>query len=276
MIATMNAPRIPRPATVAPLPASPGPASLPAAFAEQLSDLYQLVARSSHVFGSPLGPLHYPGRALDLPRFVYFGPHSSDASLRLAFYAGFDHRDLRSTLALLHLVEGLALKPDLGQGLNLSFFPVVDILGLAGLAPARGDLGEENWTRTNAPEIRLLEQDARTLGYQGFIRIATAPSQDVVTVRLRAPGRVENPAPSLEWISSEDIEPFPVRWESDAPVNTLHGPLALADDLPQHPFELTLSLPAAWPTELVREAAASILKRFVLRYRGFISYGQHL
>ncbi len=276
MIATMSTPRIPRPVTVVPLPPSPGPASLPAAFAEQLSDLYQLVARSSHVFGSPLGPLPAATRDLHLPRFVYFGPHSSDASLRLAFHAGFDHRDLRSTLALLHLVEGLALRPDLGQGLNLSLFPLVDLLGLAGLAPARGDLGEENWTRSTAPEIRLLEQDARTRGYQGFIRIATVPSQDVVTVRLRAPGRVENPAPSLELISSEDIEPFPVRWESDAVANAADGPLTLADDLPQQPFELTLSLPAAWPMELVREAAASILKRFVLRYRGFISYGQHL
>jgi hypothetical protein len=249
---------------------------LPAAFAEQLSDLYQLVSRSSHVFGSPLGPVRAPTRELHLPRFVYFGPQSSDASLRLAFYAGFDHRDLRSTLALLHLVEGLALKPDLGQGLNLSFFPLVDLLGLAGLAPTR-DLTVQNWARTAVPEIKLLEQDARRVGYHGFIRLALTPGQDVVTVRLRAPAHVENPAPPLELISSEDIEPFPVRWESDArSAEVGDGPLAIADDLPQQPFELVLSLPAAWPTELVREAAAAILKRFVLRYRGFIAYGQHL
>jgi hypothetical protein len=51
MIATMSTSRFSLPPTVAPSPASAGPASLPAAFAEQLSDLYQLVARSSHVFG---------------------------------------------------------------------------------------------------------------------------------------------------------------------------------------------------------------------------------
>ena len=271
----MSTPPSSRFPTGAPTSAGPGPASLPAALAEQLSDLYRLVQRSNHVFGSPLGPLHAPARALNLPRFVYFGPQSSDASLRLAFYAGFDHHDLRSTLALLHLVEGLALKPDLGQGLNLSFFPVVDVLGLAGLAGER-DLTAENWTRTAAPELRLLEQDARGRGYDGFIRLATAPGQDVVTVRLRAPMHVENPAPPLELISSDDIAPFPVRWESDGATAATDGPLTIADDLPQHPFELTLSLPAVWPTELVREAAASILKRFVLRYRGFIAYGLHL
>ena len=276
MIAIMSTSSSSRLKAVAPLSAPPGPASLPAAFAEQLSDLYQLVQRSSHVFGSPLGPIHLPARELHLARFVYFGPHTSDASLRLAFYAGFDHRDLRSTLALLHVVEGLALKPDLGQGLNLSFFPLVDLLGLAGLAPSR-DLAAENWARSAAPELGLLERDARRVGYHGFIRLTLTPHQDLVTVRLRAPAHVENPAPPLELISSDDTEPFPVRWESDAPSAAVSdGPLTIADDLPQQPFELTLSLPSAWSTELVREAAASILKRFVLRYRGFIAYGQHL
>src|SRR5690606_18549571 len=117
--------------------ASPAAISLPAAFSEQLSNLYQLVQRSQFLFASPLGPFHVNGRPFHLPRFVYFGPHASDAALRLAFLAGFDHRDLRPTLAVLRLVEGLALAPDLGQGLNLSFFPLLDVLGLAQVAEAR-------------------------------------------------------------------------------------------------------------------------------------------
>ena len=50
----------------------------------------------------------------------------------------------------------------------------------------------------------------------------------------------------------------------------------MADDLPVRPFELTLRLPSAWPAELYREATASILKRFIIRYRGILAYGQHL
>jgi hypothetical protein len=34
--------------------------------------------------------------------------------------------------------------------------------------------------------------------------------------------------------------------------------------------------PAAWPAELYREAVASILKRFVLRYRGIVAYAADL
>ncbi|HYP18202.1 MAG TPA: hypothetical protein VEQ65_13400 [Opitutus sp.] len=254
----------------------PPPAvSLPAAFGEQLSQLYQLVQGSRHVFGSPLGPFSAEGRQLHLPRFVYFGPNAAEAALRLSFLGGFDHRDLRSTLALLRLVEGLALKPDLGQGLNLSFFPLLDVLGLAQLAPPRA-LATQDWSKPEAPEIRLLEKEARLRAYHGFVRLETAHGEDVVTVRLRAAQPAENFAPALELISSDDTEPLAVRWESEDDAFIKEGPLGIADDLPVQPFELIVRIPAAWSMDLYAEAAASILKRFVLRYRGFISYAQHL
>jgi hypothetical protein len=252
----------------------PHDTSLPAVFGEQLADLYDLVQRSEFVFGSPLGPIKAEKRSLYLPRFVYFGPHTSDVSLRLAFTAGLDHRDLRSTLALLHLVEQIALKPDIGQGLNLSFFPLVDVLGLASLAPDRS-LAAANWSRNNEPEINLLGQDARLAGYHGFVRLETVRGQDVATVRLRFAAN-DHPTPDVELVSSDDFEPFPVRWEADADQPPVDGPLSLAGDLPVPPFELTLRLPAAWPTEQYREAAASILKRFIIRYRGILAYGQNL
>jgi hypothetical protein len=233
------------------------------------------VQRSPFVFGSPIGPFHANQRAFHLPRFVYFGPNVSDAALRLSFLAGFDHRDLRPTLALLRLVEDLASNPDLGEGLNLSFFPLVDVLGLAQVSPHRS-LTLESWARPVSPEIALLERDARGPGYHGFVRLESSFGEDVVTVRLRSPEPSENFAPSLELISSEDIEPFGVRWETDRIPHAEHGPLAIADDLPLHPFELTVRIPAAWSLDLFAGAAASILKRFVLRYRGFISYAQHL
>lgn len=248
--------------------------STPAAFSEQLSALYGLVQRSNYVFASPLGPFYANSRSYSLPRFVYFGPNSSDASLRLSFLAGLDHRDLRSTLALLHLVEGLAIKPDLGQGLHLSFFPLVDLLGLAGGRDGEG-LAEENWAQSQTKEISLLEKDARIRSYHGFVRLETG-SSDVVTVALRAPKHTENATPEIELISSEDTAPFQVRWESAGTSSAAQGPLAIADDLPLQPFELTLRIPGSWSTELYREAAASILKRFIIRYRGFISYAENL
>ncbi len=249
--------------------------SLPAAFAEQLAALYGLAERSQHVFGSPLGPFYAQGRHYHLPRFVYFGPHTSDAGVRLAFFSGLDHRDLRGTLALLHLVEGLALKPDIGQGLHLSFFPLVDVLGLARVAPER-QLSAETWISSSTPELQVLEKDIRRQGYHGFVRLESAPGEDVITVRLRAPENPAYPTPAVDFVNSSDFAPFEVRWERETNDSQRMGPLALADDLPLTPFELTVRVPSAWAPDLYRTAAASILKRFVLRYRGFIAYGQHL
>jgi len=246
--------------------------SLSAALGDQLSTLYGHAQRSEHVFGTPLGPFEHAGKQHHLPRFVYFGPHTSGESPRLAFLAGLDSRDLRPTLALLHLVEQLALRPDIGQSLHLAFYPLVDVLGHLKQVKDR-DLTEHSWTLPSTPEIDLIAGDSRLSAYHAFIRIETAPGDDVVTLRLRTTSRSVEGVPL---ISSEDTEPFPVRWETEFVSAPAAGPLSLGDDLPFRPLDLTLRLPGDWEPEFYREAAASILKRFIIRYRGLLAYGQHL
>ena len=246
--------------------------SLSAALGDQLSTLYALAQRSEHVFGTPLGPFQHAGRPHYLPRFVYFGPHTSEESPRLAFLAGLDSRDLRPTLALLHLVEELAVKPDLGQSLHLAFYPLVDVLGTLPSGERR-DLAADRWNAPSAPEIDLLTKDARLRSYHAFIRVETAAADDAVTLRLRMSG---GSASGVTFLSSEDFEPFAVRWEIESGLPPSTGPLSLGDDLPFRPLDLTLRVPASWTPEFYREAVASILKRFIVRYREFLAYSQHL
>jgi len=246
------------------------------AFSARLSSLYALSQKSNYVFASPLGPVYHAGRHLNLPRFVYFGPHTHDESLRLALLAGFDSTDLRAALALTDLVEQLLGSPDLGQGLNLSFFPLIDVIGLARNEPGR-ELHRENWSRPLAPEINVLEKDARVCGYHGFIRLETTSDDNAISVRLRNHPTDTAPASGIELVSSEDFEPYPVRWEADAAGETpSDGPLTAADDLPLRPFELTLGLPREWSVERHQTAIASILRRLILRHRALQSYSQHL
>lgn len=259
-------------ATVARLQPRAASLTLSSALGDQLSTLYALAQRSDFVFGSPLGPFSHAGRQHFLPRFVYFGPHTSEESPRLAFLAGLDSRDLRPTLALLHLVEQLAVRPDLGQSLHLAFYPLVDVLGHERKAAGR-DLRGHDWSAPSAPELHLLASESRLRAYHGFVRVETGPPDDVITLRLRAADGMLSDIPLL---SSEDTEPFPVRWEIDTGPAPARGPLSLADDLPFQPLDLTLRVPADWSPEFYREAVASILKRFIVRYRGFLAYGQHL
>jgi hypothetical protein len=262
----------PRPAAVTPAP----PASRTEAFQAQLSALYAHSQGSDHLFASPLGPFYSGGRHAWLPRFVFFGPYASDESWRLAFLSGFDHRDLRAAQALLRLVGRLAENAEDGHGLNLSFFPLVDAAGhFLGVPPRM--LAATHWTRSAAPEIGLLEKDARLRGYHGFIRIELAlADDDMMTILVREPSGILQ-APDVELISSEDTDPFPVRFERPAAgAAVTGGPLTVADDLPFRPFELTLRIPPAWPDEIHDEAVSVILTRFILRYCALQAYGQHL
>jgi len=261
-----------RSATVARVPAPVPSLTLSAALGEQLSTLYGLAQRSEHVFGTPLGPFYHAGRHHYVPRFVYFGPHTSEESPRLAFLAGLDSRDLRPTLALLHLIEELALKPSLGQSLHLAFYPLVDVLGHLQQAGTR-DLSNQEWSGATAPELDLLARDSRLRTYHAFIRVESVTGDDAVTLRLRTAGASSFGAPL---ISSEDTDPFPVRWEIESGPPPVTGPLSLGDDLPFRPLDLTLLVPASWSPEYYREVVASILKRFIIRYRGFLAYGQNL
>ncbi|OAM88488.1 hypothetical protein AW736_16775 [Termitidicoccus mucosus] len=247
------------------------------AFAEQLSSLYALSHRSDYVFGSPLGPFYHRAHSLHIPRFVYFGPNSHDESLRLAFHAGFESADLRGSLALLHLVEGLSRAPDLGQGLNLSFFPLVDVASLFHGATGR-DLSRAAWSHSRAPEIDLLQKDARARGYHGFVRIETGRDFDGIGVRLRDHADEFISTTGVELVNSADFEPLSVRWEADADRDApvLDGPLTIGDDLPFRAFELTLHVPDAWDSATYSEAVATVLKRFILHYRGHHAYGLHL
>jgi hypothetical protein len=252
------------------------PGAIPDPLRADLSALYALSQSSRFVFASPLGPFPLDGRQAYLPRFVFFGPNACDESWRLALLAGFDHGDHRASRALVALATRLAADSETGHGLNLSFFPLVDVAGLVTGAPDRA-LGSAHWGRGGAPEIELLEQDARVRGYHGFVRIETeAKDDDLIGLRVRGPfaGLM---SPDLELISSEETRSFPIRFESvagdEAPTD---GPLSVADDLPVDPFELTLRIPAAWSDEAYQHAAVTLLERFLRRYRAFQAYGQHL
>ena len=245
-------------------------------FQTHLSALYAQSQQNNYLFGSPLGPFFHEGRHAHLPRFVFFGPSASDDSWRLAFLAGYDHRDLRASRALLRLAGRLAGNAEEGQGLNLSFFPLVDAAGFYLGAPYRA-LGHQHWGRSLSPEINLLEKDARLRGYHGFIRVeASAEEDEIIVIEVRHPRGAVN-SPDLELISSEETEPYPVRFECHpSPATVTAGPLSVSDDLLFHPFELVLRMPAAWPDDLHDEAVSLILTRFIHRYRAFQAYGQHL
>lgn len=244
----------------------------------QLSALYALTEKSPHVFGSPLGPFVLRGAAYHLPRFVYFGPQSADDSVRLAFHAGFDGTDARSARALAHFVERLALTPEVGQGLNLSFFPLVNPSGLE-LDSRRNinavDLAAENWENSDEPEVALLRHDAHVRSYHGFVRVESGVDEEIVGA-VRSVHQASGSDSSVLF-AHDSAGAFAVRWENaNASAAAVQGPLSIADDYAVRPFEVVLRFPRSWNDDVYREAVTQTLKRFIVHYRATFAYGIHL
>jgi hypothetical protein len=246
------------------------------AIAHQLSRLYALTEESPHLFGSALGPITLAGVDYHIARFVYFGAKAGDDSVRLTFHTGYDGADARSIGALAHFVARLALKPDLGHGLNLSFFPVVNPTGVefGSRRNANGaDLAAESWEESIEPEIAVLRQDAYVRGYHGFVRVE-AGAVEAVTATVRQPGHTQmSGLPAL--IAEESSDVFPIRWERDT-TRPASGPLTIADDFALQPFELVLRFPQQWSDDVYRDAVNQVLRRFIVRYRATLSYGLNL
>jgi hypothetical protein len=240
----------------------------------RLGRLYDLAQNSDFLFGSPLGLPDRERHQHYLPRFVYFGPQTSDASPRLAVVAGLGRHDLPAARAVTAFVERLALHPDIGHALNVSFFPVVNVLGLLGGAGER-DLSEEHWSRSAEPEIGLLADDIRLRGYQGFVRVVTT-ADDEPSARLRTVLSPFVTRSEIEVFNSLDFEPWPVSFEALSSSAIDRGPLSLADDLPFAPFEVELALPSGWSQARADAELSALLKRLVTRYRTFLAYGQNL
>lgn len=262
---------------------SPAGFDVPAGFdglRSAFSDLYGQTANTRQVFGSPLGPVQHGAHAYWLPRFVYFGSDFSDASVRLAVYAGFDGTEVRPTLAVLSLVQRLILRPDLGQGISLSLFPCVNPSGFeAGTRLTRGavDLGATHWNESAAPEIVALANDVRLRAYHGFVRVEAAPV-DEIQATLRSGSRACRAGDAVLVPPTTVESPmFPIRWSWAEPLCAPEvGPLSIADDLLGGPFELVLRVPDSWSEALFGEAVVHVLRRFVVHYRASYAYGIHL
>lgn len=237
----------------------------------ELSQLYAVCQRSEHVFGSPLVPVSPATSGHPVPRFVFFGDSTSRESVHLALHAGFDARDLRGSLALLRFIEQLTLEPALGQGLQLSLFPLVDVAGFAGIRrerpPAAGLVSGRP-----PPEAYLLNQDARQNRYHGFIRIESAAIDDAILLREYGAAFLL-PAGRIETVPTNLGEPVPLVWETTAaPSSLLPSPLAAGAPA----FELVLGVPGHWSPGLFRDSVTGVLRHLIARLRSFQAFAPDL
>src|SRR5882762_3785594 len=88
-----------------------------------LSRLYALANEGANLVASSLGIVQGGPQQLELPRFVFTGPHGGGDSVRFGLFAGIHGDEPAGVLALIRLVEGLIAQPDLAAGYRLFLYP---------------------------------------------------------------------------------------------------------------------------------------------------------
>jgi hypothetical protein len=236
--------------------------------------LYEEASASDSVFGSPLGPIEGPNGRTFLPQFVYFGPGSSVDPVRIGVFGGLSWEDLKGSWSLIDWIKTLLVHPDIGHGVSVSVFPIVNLDAIRAGAESVGLQGDD-WFGSRTPEIRLIAQNAKIRSYQGFIRIESSrDSVPKVIVRTAVNRRTHRS--QAEIYASSDFEPWETRFETLGPKSKLLGPLSLERELNTGLFEVVLSLPAAWSQSSWNAKLLPLLGRLVASYRRFFSYGGEL
>ncbi len=235
---------------------SPSPILRPRSFSDAVLDrlarLSPRAERSTSLFAAPLGP---DGQGFYLPRFVAFGPNSTDFDARISVLAGFSESDEVSSLAAFDLVEHAVAAPATIGGVVLDVVPLVN--------RGSGDLWSGSWITGERPELALLEREYRRLAPHAVVKLRHGPWRfPQATVRGESLGQwLDGAAPALlaaGWV------------EQPAHELIVEGIDGLVPDLPFRPLELQLTLG--------RDAAgnAAALRAIVQRIRALIAHGQHL
>jgi hypothetical protein len=253
----------------------PKPALSPAdELARAVHSLYEEMGRSDSLFASPLGPVPGGHDSLFLPQFVYFGPNAAVDPVRLALFSGITKTDRTGSYGLLEWIHSLIEKPDIGQGLSLSIFPVVNVRELL-RGGKTSDLSREDWRRSTEPEIALLRENARQRRFHGFLRICGADEKAPRGVVRTVVSRLAS-ASSAELFSADDFDPLSVRSEAVPLERVPNGPLRFLDGDAFPAFEVELVIPLQWSASQAAVELVPLLRRLIVAYRGHFSFGRGL
>jgi len=243
------------------------------AFRLLLATLRESTAGSERLYATAGEGFFSDGGLFSLPRLVYFGARGSPGALRLAFFAGWNGRELRGSLALLAFVHHLMIHPEVADGCNLLFHPLVNVTGfLDGTAHTRlgHDLEHAAWTGTSAPpELRSIAADFPRHAAHGWIEILIEPVADRIQARVRGlpvhPDYlpIDLPQAGIDWSPAQRGEP----------VDTPSGGLAA---LSRGAFGLSFGIPGGWPPSRYIPQLVRVLGATIDRYRRAAAFGGEL
>jgi hypothetical protein len=254
--------------------------------AELLAPLDQVAANSPNIVISRDARFDAGGELYVLPRYLFIGPKSGDAPIRIGIFAAIHGDEAEGAYAAVQFLQFLELYADLAAGYCLSVYPVCNPTGFEDNtrhSRSGRDLNREFWRNSAEPEVGLLQADLIERSFHGIISLHVDDTSDgfygIVGGAMLTKHLIEPALRSAEAFLPLDkrtqIDGFPAR---DSVVReTFPGVLgAPPPNLRRRPFEIILEAPKGHPVYLTECAYVAALQSILTEYRKFIAFAQNI
>ncbi len=109
-----------------------------------------------------------------LEQYLFAGPRSGGDYFRVGIFAGIHGDEVAGIFAAIRFLQDLARDPAIARGYEIYVYPLCNPTGFekgARHSHSGRDLNREFWLGSREPEVTLLEQQIRTLRFDGLISL---------------------------------------------------------------------------------------------------------
>lgn len=250
-----------------------------------LSQLDQLAESSEQLIRKPFGHFESQGQVYCLPRYIFLGPKGGGDTVRIGIFATIHGDEPEGALALTRFVSALEKKPELAKGYCLFLYPVCNPTGFEdNTRHSRNgkDLNREFWNDSPEPEVRLLETELWTHGFDGIITLHADDTSDglygYVAGAVLSENLLEPALREAEQFLPRNTKPQIDGFDANNGIisqgyrGVLRGPWKLK----RPPFEITFETPQKAPLHRQVEAFSVALQTILVEYRYLISIAQNI
>jgi hypothetical protein len=247
--------------------------------------LDQIATKSPNIVVNHDARFELDGESYILPRYLFIGPKSGDAPIRIGIFAAIHGDEPEGAYAAVRFLRFLENYADLAAGYCLSVYPVCNPTGFEDNTrhSRRGkDLNREFWSKSAEPEVGLLQAELVSRSFHGIISLHVDDTSDgfygivggaTLTKHLIEPALKAADA-FLPLDKRALIDGFPAR--QSVVRDTFPGVLSAPPIVRPRPFEIVLEAPKGRPTFLTECAFVAALQSILAGYRKFIAYAQNL
>lgn len=231
-------------------------------------------------------PKGWKSPEVTIERYLWIGPGSpSTKYLRVGLFGGVHGDEPSGTAAVLGFLDLLREDPEIGRGYELFLYPACNPHGLQTSSrwlASGADLNREFWKNSLEPEVKILEQQLKTLCFDGILSFHSDDTHPYVygfasghhiTHDLLSPA-LQAASKFLPVSPAEKIDNFQAK--NGIITQGYDGILRAPPEQTPKPFEIVLETPGSACPSLQKKAHLAAARSLLENYRGWISQGENL